>query len=261
METNNENSGKMATDATVKASNTQVNPTAKDVSKSEITDNSKKNFDKDITMDKTPSTTEKPLTKTPVGAQKAGSSADYGTSNKGNSSTNHAAEDKTKHDKAPILDKKTSDSDRMETNAPAGAGKATTTGAFNSPNKMNTMGTHPVTEDKNKSTNSWDKKPTNSNDLNATKPSGLNTGTGTFDATNRGNIQGSHLTNEDKNKPTNTWDKKPANPSDLDKSLPKGTSTNSGTFGSTSKGNVVGSQSKDDSKNKSNTDEKELDKN
>ncbi len=250
METNNDNIGKMATDATAKATDTNTKPTAKDVSKSEITDNSKKNFDKEITMDKNPVTTEKPLTKTLVGAEKAGSSANYGASNKGNVTTTYPAhEDKAKHDKAPILDKKTSDSDKMETNAPVGAKKATTKGAFGAPNKGKAMGTHPVTEDKNKTTNSWDKNPTNSADLNTTKPSGLNAGTGTFNATNRGNLEGSHLTNEDKNKPSSTWDKKPSSINDLDKSLPKGTSSNSGTFGSTTNRTISGSQQKEETKN------------
>lgn len=250
METNNDNTGKMATDATVKANDTNTKTVAKDVSKSEITDNSKKNFDKEITMDKNAVTTEKPMTKTPVGAEKAGSSANYGTSNKGNVTPTHPAhEDKNKHDKAPILDKK-NESDKMETNAPVGANKATTKGAFGSTNKGTTMGSHPVTEDKNKATNSWDKKPTNSTDLNATKPSGLNTGTGTFDATNRGNLQGNHPSNEDKNKPTSTWDKKPSTINDLDKSLPKGNISNSGTFGSTTNRTISGSQQKEENKNK-----------
>lgn len=250
METNNDNTGKIATDATVKATETNTKSTAKDVSKSEITDNSKKNFDKEITMDKNTVTTEKPLTKTLVGAEKAGSSANYGASNKGNVTTTHPAhEDKAKHDKTPILDKKTNDSDKMETNAPAGANKATTKGAFGSPNKGTAMGSHPVSEDKNKATNSWDKKPTNSADLNATKPSGLNTGTGTFNATNRGNLEGSRPTNEDKNKPSSTWDKKTSSINDLDKSIPKGTSSNSGTFGSTTKATISGSQQKEETKN------------
>jgi hypothetical protein len=259
METNNDNTGKIATDATVKATDTNTKPTAKDVSKSEITDNSKKNFDKEITMDKNPVTTEKPLTKKPAGAEKAGSSANYGASNKGNVTTTHPAyEDKNKPEKTPILDKKISDSDKMETNTPAGANKATTKGAFGSPNKGNTMGSHPVTEDKNKPTNSWDKKPTNSADLNTTKPSGLNSATGTFNATNRGNLEGSHVTNEDKNKPTSTWDKKPSSINDLDKSLPKGTSTNSGTFGSTTNRTITSGQQKEETKNKN---EDDLDQN
>jgi hypothetical protein len=256
METNNDNTGKKATDATVKANDINTRPAAKDVSKSEITDNSKKNFDKEITMDKKHVTAEKPMTKKPVGGEKAGSSADYGVSNKGNVTTAHPTiENKNNHDNAPTLGKKTNDSDKMETNAPAGANKTTTKGAFGSPNKGTAMGSQPATEDKNKTTNSWDKKPTNSADLNATKSSVLNSATGTFNATNRGNLQGSHLTNEDKNKPNSTWDKKPSSINDLDKSLPTGASSNSGTFGSATNRTISDSQQKEESKQKNDLDQ------